>query len=66
MANQRRKDALAWGIILILLGLLILFANIGYWNFWEFLARLWPVILIIWGSWKLYFGLKERQQSSRD
>lgn len=64
MANTRRKDPLAWGVILIVLGLIILLSNIHItgWDIWEFIARLWPLILIVWGAWKLYFGIKERKE----
>jgi len=66
MAKNRRKDALAWGMILIAIGIIILLGNIGItrWNVWEFIARLWPLILIIWGAWKLYFGIKESRKES--
>jgi len=44
MTRQKRKDALAWGIILIVIGVVILLSNIHItgWDFWEFFARLWP------------------------
>ncbi|MFH2042509.1 MAG: DUF5668 domain-containing protein [Acidobacteriota bacterium] len=29
---------------------------------WDSLSRLWPLILIVWGGWKLYLGLKERSE----
>jgi hypothetical protein len=64
MAKYRRKDPLAWGIVLIVLGLILLLGNIRVtrWDFWEFIARLWPLVLIAWGGWKLYFGLKESKE----
>lgn len=65
MAKTRKKDPLAWGIVLIVIGVIILIGNIGYWDFWEFVARLWPLILIIWGAWKLYFGIKESKEKSQ-
>jgi hypothetical protein len=67
MARHRRKDALAWGLILIVLGIIFLLANIGVtrWDVWEFIVRLWPLALIIWGAWKLYFGIKERKEEEK-
>ena len=62
--KYRRKEPLAWGIILIAIGLIFLPANINL-NVWDFIARLWPVILIAWGAWKLYFGIKESQEKSK-
>lgn len=63
MAKYRRKDPLGWGIILIVIGLIFLLQNFDY-EIWGTLARLWPVVLIVWGAWKLYFGFKERSQES--
>ena len=31
-------------------------------NIWYVFAHFWPVILIIWGAYKLYYGLKERRE----
>ncbi len=61
---KRRKDPLAWGVILIVIGVVLLLANIGLtrWDIWEFIARLWPVILIAWGAWKIYFAIKEKPE----
>ncbi|MBN1270865.1 MAG: hypothetical protein JXB26_01220 [Candidatus Aminicenantes bacterium] len=61
--SKKKKDALAWGIILIVIGFFFLMANINV-DIWDILARLWPVILIIWGGWKLYFGLTERKEET--
>ena len=63
MAKTKKREPLAWGIILILIGLIFLLNNIDL-NIWEFVARLWPLILIAWGAWKLYFGIMERQEKS--
>lgn len=59
MAKRRRHEPLVWGIILIVLGLIFLLQNIEV-DVWDFVARLWPTILIAWGAWKLYFGITER------
>jgi hypothetical protein len=64
MAKNRRKDALVWGIILIIIGLIFFLENYDI-NVWDSVARLWPVVLIVWGAWKLYYGLKERKEETR-
>jgi len=64
MAKYRRREPLAWGIILIVIGLIFLLANIDV-DVWGFIARLWPVVLIVWGAWKFYFGIKESQEKSK-
>jgi hypothetical protein len=65
MANSKRKDSLIWGIILVVLGLLFLFDSIDLrFDIWRFLANLWPVILIAWGAWKLFWGIKEAGQDA--
>jgi len=61
MTKFRRKDPLVWGIILIVIGAIFLLENVDV-EMWDLLARLWPLILIAWGVWKLYFGLKEREK----
>jgi uncharacterized membrane protein HdeD (DUF308 family) len=58
MTKQKRKDPLIWGILLITLGVLFLL-NI---DIWYVLAHFWPVILIVWGAHKLYYGLKEKRE----
>lgn len=65
MAKQKRKDPLVWGIILIVIGLLFILNNMDI-DIWHFLARFWPVALIVWGIWKLYYGLKERREESEN
>lgn len=65
MAKYARKDSLAWGIILIVLGLTVFLYNMEI-DLWGSIARLWPVILIAWGGWKFYFGLKERLEEKQE
>lgn len=60
---KKQRNALAWGIILIVIGLLFILDNFDV-DVWYTLARLWPIALIIWGAWKLYFGLKDRKDDS--
>ncbi len=57
--NTRSRDTLLWGVILILVGVVFLLETLGV-DAWDAVWRLWPVILIIWGGWKLWFGLRER------
>lgn len=63
MTRNGKREPLAWGIILIVIGALFLFHNLDI-GIWELVARLWPLILILWGAWKLYFGLKDKQEQS--
>ncbi|MFQ6109266.1 MAG: LiaI-LiaF-like domain-containing protein [Candidatus Aminicenantales bacterium] len=63
MAKHKRRDTLAWGLILIVIGLLFLLHNINI-SVWDSIARLWPVVLIVWGLWKLYFGIKESREKT--
>jgi hypothetical protein len=60
---KKQRSALAWGIILIVIGLVFILENLGV-DAWANLFRLWPLILIAWGAWKLYFGIKERNQET--
>ena len=60
MSDTRNRNALVWGIILILIGSIFITDSLNI-NLFDFAARLWPLILIFWGGWKLYFGLKERK-----
>lgn len=64
MAKFRKKDSLVWGIILIVIGAFFLLENIDI-EMMDLLAHLWPLILIAWGVWKLYFGLKEREKDNK-
>jgi len=61
MAKRANGGKLAWGLILIALALIIFLSNLNV-NVWDFIARLWPIVLIIWGGWKLYYGMKERRE----
>ncbi len=59
---KKKRDALVWGIILVVIGLIFTLDNFDI-NVWDSVARLWPVVLIVWGAWKLYFGIKERNEA---
>ncbi len=60
---KKQRNALGWGIVLIVIGLIFLLENFDV-DIWDSIARLWPLALIVWGAWKLYFGLKDRQESA--
>lgn len=62
MAKYKRKDRLVWGIILIVISLFF-FLHL---DIWYFLAHFWPVVLILWGVWKLYYGIKELKEESEN
>jgi hypothetical protein len=61
MTKPRNGGKLAWGLVLIALALIIFLSNLNV-SVWDFIARIWPVVLIVWGGWKLYYGLKERRE----
>jgi hypothetical protein len=61
MAKSKRTDSLAWGLILIALGVILLFEMLDV-RLWRIVWRFWPVILIVWGASKLYYGIKERNE----
>jgi len=62
---EQHKDPLVWGIILILIGIIFLLNNINV-RIWGLIARLWPLILIVWGGWKLYYGIKGESEKLDD
>jgi len=63
MAKNTHRDSIVWGIILIVVGFIFLLERLDI-EVWDSIARLWPVILIVWGGWKLYFGIKERNEAA--
>jgi len=65
MAQYKRKDPLVWGIILIALGLIFLLERLDV-EAWDALWKLWPLVLIIWGGYKLYYGLKGQKDIPED
>ncbi len=66
MSTPRRKDALVWGIILIVIGAAFLAENFINIDAWEYLWKLWPVVLVIWGAQKLIAGLRRDKPESDD
>lgn len=59
MAARKHRGNLVGGIILVILGLVFLLENLGY-DIWEYVGKLWPLILIIWGISKLQAALGAR------
>lgn len=60
-----RHRARFWGLILILIGTLFFFENIGFIDFENFISLFWPVILIAVGVWILFTSEKERESNSK-
>jgi hypothetical protein len=58
--QEEPGEAPAWGVGLILLGLVLLLANLGLLDI-EKLARFWPALLIILGGYFLYGSLNRRR-----
>jgi hypothetical protein len=61
MATQKHRDTLIWGIILIVVGGIFLLETLHV-RVWHYVWRLWPVIFIVWGASKVYYGIKEREK----
>jgi uncharacterized membrane protein HdeD (DUF308 family) len=57
----RRKDPLVWGIILIAIGVIFILENFNI-DVWDSVWKLWPLVLILWGASKLYYGFQERKE----
>jgi hypothetical protein len=60
MARSKHRDSLAWGLILIVIGGIFLLETLHV-RVWHYVWRLWPVIFIVWGASKVFYGLKERE-----
>lgn len=61
MAKQVKRDTLVWGVILIVIGAVFLLESFDV-DAWDYVWRLWPLILIFWGGSKIYYGLKDRAE----
>lgn len=64
MTQRARRDSLVWGFILIAIGVVFLLERLNV-EVWDSVARLWPLILIFWGGWKLYFGIKDKNEAAK-
>ena len=60
----RRKDPLVWGLILVALGVIFFLENYHI-DAWDYVWKLWPVVLILWGASKLYTGLQEQREKAK-
>jgi predicted membrane protein len=49
MSDSRTQGRIFWGLLLIVLGGLFLFAQMDWWNFGHVVGRFWPVIFILLG-----------------
>ena len=55
MSRPRSAGSVFWGLILISVGTIFLFKNLGYEiPVWAGVARYWPILLILWGVIKLF------------
>ncbi len=59
MAKSKTRDSLIWGLILVVVGGIFLLETLHV-RVWHYVWRLWPVIFIVWGANKIFYGLKER------
>ena len=62
--SKKRKDTLIWGIILIVLGLIFILDNADI-DVWDYVGKLWPLILILWGVLKLWRGIEEKKEETK-
>jgi hypothetical protein len=60
VAETDAAESPAWGVTLVVLGLAILFHNLG-WLRLEALARYWPVLLILGGAYFIYGSVQRRK-----
>ena len=61
MSRRKISGSIFWGLVFLSLGGLFLASNLGYTvPIWSLLVRYWPVLLIVWGLFKLvdYFGME--------
>jgi len=66
VAEEKPSDSPAWGITLVILGLVFLAHNLGWLDF-DRLARYWPVLLIGAGGYFIYSSVRKRQaEETRD
>ncbi len=62
--SKKRKDTLIWGIILIILGLIFILDNADI-DVWDYVGKLWPLVLIFWGIVKLWRGIEEKREETK-
>jgi predicted membrane protein len=49
MSDTKNQSRIFWGLLLIVLGALFLFAQMDWWSFGHVVERFWPVIFILLG-----------------
>lgn len=49
MSDNKNQSRIFWGLLLIVVGALLLFAQMDWWSFGRLVSRFWPVIFILLG-----------------
>jgi predicted membrane protein len=49
MTDHKNQSRIFWGLLLIVVGALLLFAQMDWWSFGRLVGRFWPVIFILLG-----------------
>ena len=49
MTENKNQGRIFWGLLLIVIGALFLFAQMDWWDFGQVVSRFWPVIFILLG-----------------
>lgn len=63
--SKRTTDSLVFGLVLLALGTVFLLWNFGVdISIWPFIAKYWPVILIVFGVLKVKRALEQRMGSN--
>ncbi len=58
---KRSWDALIFGLILLILGILFLLSNFGYKiNVWDIIEKYWPILLILLGLKYVISGIRKK------
>jgi len=64
--SRRISGAVFWGLVFVAFGTLFLARNLGYpVPLWTVVARYWPVLLIVWGVFKLADALRAEPGEKR-
>lgn len=62
MSRDFRPEGIAFGLILVALGVLWTFSNLGRIDMLETLRRWWPLTLVVWGVLELVAVLRRRSE----
>jgi len=61
MSKVRSAESLVFGIVLLALGTLFLLDNLGWdIDFWRYVAKFWPLVLIVFGVIKIRRAVQQR------